>query len=116
MRGRRDAPAELGGHCLHSIADSKHRHAELEYCIGSPGRRVIRDGFRAAGKDYSAGAESEDGSVTRVPREDLAINSDFAHAPRDQLRVLGAEIEDQDPVGMDVGRGGLHLRSHHPIR
>jgi hypothetical protein len=38
---------------------------------------------------------------------DLAINADFAHAPRDELRVLRAEIEDQDPMGVDVRRRRL---------
>ena len=116
MRGRRDAPAELGGHCLHSVADAKHRHAELEYRFGRARRRLIGDRFRTPGKDYSAGAEGQDGSVTGIPRENFAIDADLAHAPGDQLRVLGAEVEDQDPVGMDIGRGGLHSRSHQPTR
>jgi hypothetical protein len=40
---------------------------------------------------------------------DLAVNAELAHATRDQLRVLRAEIEDQDPVRVDVGRsdGGV---------
>ena len=83
---------------------------------GARGGAVVGDGFRAAGEDDAARAESADGGVTGVPREDLAIDADLAHAPRDQLRVLGAEVEDQDPVGMDVGRGGLHSRGHQPIR
>jgi hypothetical protein len=35
---------------------------------------------------------------------DLAVDTHLAHAARDQLRVLGSEIEDQDPVRVDVGR------------
>ena len=54
--------------------------------------------------------------VAAVPGQDLAVDADLAHAPRDQLRVLRAEVEDQDPVGVDVGRGGLHARGHQPIR
>ena len=54
--------------------------------------------------------------VAAVPGQDLAVDADLAHAPRDQLRVLRAEVEDQDPVGMDVGRSGLHLRRHQLIR
>jgi hypothetical protein len=34
---------------------------------------------------------------------DLAVHADLAHAARDQLGVLGAEIEDQDAIGMNVG-------------
>jgi hypothetical protein len=33
----------------------------------------------------------------------FAIHADLAHAARDQLGVLRAEIEDQDAVGVDVG-------------
>jgi hypothetical protein len=29
---------------------------------------------------------------------------------------LSAEIEDQDAVRVDVGRGRLHAGGHHPIR
>src|SRR6185312_8703352 len=36
------------------------------------------------------------------PCPDFAKNADFADAPRDQLRVLRSEIEDQDFVGVDV--------------
>ncbi|MFO0450989.1 MAG: hypothetical protein ACK52I_20410 [Pseudomonadota bacterium] len=35
---------------------------------------------------------------------DLAVHADLAHAARDQLRVLRAEVEDQDPVRVDVLR------------
>ena len=35
---------------------------------------------------------------------DLAVDAALAHASRDQLGVLGPEVEDQDPVRVDVGR------------
>jgi hypothetical protein len=41
---------------------------------------------------------------------DLAVDAELAYATSDQLRVLRAEVEDQDPVGVDVrlaGRGML---------
>jgi hypothetical protein len=36
----------------------------------------------------------------------LAVDTEFAHAAGDQLRVLAAEVEDQDLVGVDVCRCG----------
>ena len=39
---------------------------------------------------------------------DLGIHAEFAHAAGDQLRVLRTEIENQNPVRMNVG--------HQPIR
>jgi hypothetical protein len=43
---------------------------------------------------------------------DFAIHAELAHATRDQLRVLRTEIEDQDPVGVDVAR----VLAHHETR
>jgi hypothetical protein len=38
----------------------------------------------------------------------LAIHSGFAHAAGNQLAVLGAEIKDQDSIGMNIlGHGTL---------
>jgi hypothetical protein len=33
----------------------------------------------------------------------LAEHAELAHPARDQLRVLGAEVEDEDARGVDVG-------------
>ena len=49
------------------------------------------------------GAECADVVVAHVPGMDLAVDADLAHAPRDQLGVLRAEVENQDPMGVDVG-------------
>jgi hypothetical protein len=49
---------------------------------------------------------------------DLAVHAELAHAARDELRVLGTEIQDQDAVGVDVGvrTGNGHLcRSLSPV-
>jgi hypothetical protein len=35
----------------------------------------------------------------------LAVDAALAHAPRNQLRVLGAEVENQNPVGVNVHYG-----------
>jgi len=35
---------------------------------------------------------------------DFAVDAALAHTPRDQLRVLRAEVENQDPMGVDVRR------------
>ena len=34
---------------------------------------------------------------------DFAVDAELAHAARDELGVLGAEVEDQDARGVDVG-------------
>ena len=52
------------------------------------------------------GAKARTVGVAGVPGVDLAVDAELAHAPRDQLRVLRAEVEDQDPVGVDVAADG----------
>jgi hypothetical protein len=42
---------------------------------------------------------------------DLAVDAKLAHAARDQLRVLRAEVEDQDPVRVDVVRADVRWLS-----
>jgi hypothetical protein len=37
---------------------------------------------------------------------DLAVHAELAHAPRNQLGVLRAEIQDEDAVGVDVALCG----------
>jgi hypothetical protein len=50
----------------------------------------------AARKDDALRAEAADERVVDVAGMDLAVDLGFADAPRDELRVLGAEIEDQN--------------------
>ena len=50
------------------------------------------------------GANARTVGVAHVPGMDLAVDAAFADAARDQLRVLGAEVEDQDAVRVDVRR------------
>ena len=44
------------------------------------------------------GANARDERVVDVVRMDLAVDVRLAQAPRDELRVLRAEIEDEDAV------------------
>ena len=104
MIGRRDAATELLRHGLHAVADAEHRHAGLEHRRGRARRLGVGHRLGAAGEDDAARAERADVGVAHVPGVDLAVDARLAHAARDELRVLGAEVEDQDPVGVDVGR------------
>jgi hypothetical protein len=108
LAGGGDATAELLCHGLHAVADTEHRHAELEH-RGRGARRVgRRDRLGSAGEDHAARPERTHLRITHVPRVDLAVDAELADAPGDQLRVLRPEIEDQDALCMDIGlrRGG----------
>ena len=69
---------------------------------GARGASISVRRFRTARKNDSFRREFRDGFRIVIPRPDFAIDADFANAPRDQLRVLRAEIEDQDLVGMKI--------------
>ena len=49
-------------------------------------------------------------------RHDLAVDVRLAHAPRDQLRVLRPEVDDEDEVGLSRSRvaigSGRHVSAH----
>jgi hypothetical protein len=104
VTGWRYAPAELLRHRLHAVADAQHRHAELEHSHGRLRRFGVDDGLRSTRQHDAAWPERAHVRVAHVPRMDLAIDARLAHATRDELCVLRAEIEDQDAVGVDVGR------------
>src|SRR6185436_12203065 len=69
------------------------------------------DRFRAAREDDAPRLPHADIVVGDVPGKDFAVDAELAHAARDQLGVLGAEIEDQDARGVDVSLG-FHVGSN----
>ena len=74
----------------------------LEHCCGARGVAFDHAG-RPAGEDDRAGLRGFQRLRRLVERHDLAIDARFAHAPRDELRELGAEIDDQN----GDGHGGI---------
>ena len=104
--GGLDLASELRRHRLHAVADPEHRHPELEHRVRSAVARRLVDRFGAAGEDDALRREGAEPLRVDVERVDLGVHVRLAHPPGDELGVLRAEIEDDDPVGMDVGRGG----------
>jgi hypothetical protein len=94
--------AELCHHALHAVADTEHRHATGKYDIRYPRGLYSRDGLGPAGHDNSARGKFLNVFRLDVPGQYLAIDAQFAHATCNQLGVLGTEIQDQDPVGVDI--------------
>jgi hypothetical protein len=112
--GRFGIAAELLGHRLQAVADAEQRQAAVEYLLGRRGRAGLRRRFRAAGQDDAFRAERSDLGRVVIPGPDFAIDADFADAPCDQLRVLRAEVEDEDLVGVDVLHGDLQAEDLRP--
>ena len=97
-------PAELLGHGLHAVADAEYRHAKLKYRL----RRARGAAFPyrcGPARQYDARRrEFTDEGVGHVVRMQLAIDTGFAHAARNQLRILRAEIEYEDFLVRHVSR------------
>ena len=92
--------AELLAHGLDAVADAEHRHAEANTTSGARGESASVTRGRPAGQDDRLGANAAS-ALRRHPviGLDLAIDPALAHATRDELGHLAAEIEDEDAVG-----------------
>ena len=63
-------------------------------------RSGFGDAARAAGNDDAADAGELIGAG--VDRKDVALNADFADAPREQVTVLAARIENRDTLHEEI--------------
>src|SRR5216684_2058300 len=91
-----DFATKVVGDQLHAVADAEH---------GNPRPQRLRVDLRSAGLVDARWTAPEDqsGRVARLqlgprrrPGHELAVHVRLAHAARDQLAELGAEIEDED--------------------
>ncbi len=94
--GLRDLATEVQRHLLDAVAEAQDRDAQVEH-----GRVHVR---RALGVHRGGTArEDERGRLAArdllggdVERDDLGVDARLTHAACDQLRVLRAEVEDED--------------------
>ncbi len=100
--GAFDAAAELRGHGMHAVADTEHRNAEGEHGLGSAHVARLENRLGTTGENDAARRECGDCPGIHVESADLAVDPRLAHPARDQLGVLGAEIQDQDAIGVNV--------------
>ena len=98
-RAGQDLAAELRAHRLLAVADAEDRHAELEDGSGRPGAGRLVGRGRSAGQDDGRRLEPADMLVVERAGMDLAIDPELAQAAGDQLRILRAEVENQDALG-----------------
>ena len=90
-----DAPAEVLRHELHAVADAERRDPELEDARIDLRRAIRVDGSRPAREDERQRvARTERLRCDRV-RDELRVDAALAHAPRDQLRVLAATVQNE---------------------
>ena len=113
---RDDVATELVGHQLRAVADAQDRDPPAPDRRVGPRRVRVVDRVRAAGQDDRARAAPFELLVRRVEREQLRVDIELAHAARDELGELAAEVEDDDGAGRrpprrragrrESGRGG----------
>src|SRR6059058_1730569 len=91
-----DLAAEVVGDELHAVADSEHRDARSQRRgVHVRGSGVV-DACRPAAQDQAGRVSLLQLRPRRRAGHELAVDVGLAHASRDQLAELRAEIEDED--------------------
>src|SRR5262249_32814552 len=93
-----DLAAQLVRHRLLAVADAEHRNAGLVDFLGRERRVLVEHGGGAARENDALGPHREARLLGLLERHDLRIDALLAHAPRDELRHLRAEIDDENLV------------------
>ncbi len=91
-----DAAAEEVTCELHAVADAEDRHAQLEDAGVDLWAALAEDAGRTAGEHDGLRLHVADLVQGEGAGMDLAVDVALADAARDELRVLGAEVEDED--------------------
>ena len=102
-----DLSSELLGHHLEAVADTQGRHPELQHAGVERRRARLVHRRRPARQDQRDGVFGLDLGGRDGVRHDLAVDTRLADAARDQLRILRAEVDDEDGT-----LGGLGLSGH----
>src|SRR5579859_5305683 len=91
-----DAPTQLVGHQLHAIADSQNRNPQIPN-----GRVAVRCPLAVhaggtATKNHTTGLERGELRGGRIESQNLREHLALANSPRNHLRILRTEIENDD--------------------
>jgi hypothetical protein len=110
--GAVDAAAELQRHELRAVTDAERRHAELEQRRIDARGVVGIDGCRAAAEHERVRVPGPHRLRRDRVADEFGVDAALAYAPRDQLRVLAAEVENENrPVLVAGKRKDLRLLS-----
>ena len=88
--------AQLLAHHLLAITNAEDRNARLEQNVWRTRRAFIGHAGGRTGQDNALGFQPVEGLFRHAERRDFGIDPRLAHAARDQLGHLAAEIDDQD--------------------
>ena len=101
-----DPAAELERQQLGAVTDAEGRDAELEQQRIELRRAVRIDGRRAARENQGSGVAVSQVVDRRPVRDELRVDARLPDPPCDQLRVLAAEVDDQDRAVLRATRAG----------
>lgn len=99
-----DGAAELLRHDLEAVADAEDGQAQLQDLRVRGGRTVSVDGGGPAGEDEGSGVLLAHLVGGDGVGHDLGVDAGLAHATRDELRVLGTEVHDEDGAVLSLDR------------
>src|SRR4051812_6845280 len=110
------------GHQLHAVADAEPRDVQIEHRRVARRRTRVVHAARPARQDDACGTLRAKCRQRRVEGDDFGVNRELAQTPGNELRVLRAEIQDENGL-MCHGLGGVTkgraiiaaLRLSHPI-
>ena len=106
LLSRLDFAAQILRQQLHPVADAEHGEAEFEERAIGQRRRLGIHARRAARQDDALGFERRDLRGGNVVAQDDRIDVALADAPRNDLRVLRAKIQDDDLLRRVARRAG----------
>ena len=94
-----DLAAQLVRHDLLAVTDAQDRQAAVEQALGRARASILGHAGGRSRQDDALGLHAGKRLFRHAERRDFGIDARFAHAARDQLRHLAAEIDDKDGVG-----------------
>ena len=94
--------AQLLRHGLHAVADAEHGNLRIPHGFRREGCIFLQHRLGAAGQNDAFRIERGHIGVADIPGMYFAVDAELANTARDELRVLRAEVEDEDAVGVDV--------------
>src|SRR3954463_5637186 len=108
--GRRtDFSAELVGDELQPVANAEHRLVVMEDAVVNLGSIGVVNGTRSAAEHDPGRVVALDLVPGSVARQHDGEDVELADAARDELRVLGAKIKDNDGLPGSATFGGGRL-------
>ena len=108
---RHHTTAQLLAHELHPVADAQHRHTQLEDRRINRRRAVLEHAVRPARENHPHRWILAQRRRRGLTADALRIDLHLPDASRNELRVLGAIVEDRDPLTTRFRNLPRHLHS-----